>query len=54
LSYRVLLSNQAEKFYKKLPKNVRGRVRRALISLENNLTLEKSFTETYKETTASE
>jgi len=35
LSYTVLLSNQAEKFYKKLRKNVRARVREALISLES-------------------
>jgi len=35
LSYTVLLSNQAEKFYKKLRKNVRTRVRGALITLES-------------------
>jgi mRNA interferase RelE/StbE len=35
LSYRVLLSRQAEKFYKKLQRNVRGRVRKALIGLED-------------------
>ena len=35
MSYTVLLSNQAEKFYKKLRKNVRARVREALISLES-------------------
>jgi len=35
LSYTVLLSNQAEKFYKKLRKNVRARVREALITLES-------------------
>jgi len=35
LSYAVLLSSQAEKFYKKLRKNVRARVREALISLES-------------------
>ena len=35
MSYTVLLSSQAEKFYKKLQKNVQARVREALISLEN-------------------
>jgi len=35
LSYTVLLSNQAEKFYKKLLKNVRARIREALITLES-------------------
>ena len=35
MSYTVLLSNQAEKFYKKLRKNVRARVREALITLES-------------------
>ena len=35
MSYRVLLSSQAEKFYKKLRKNVQVRVREALLSLEN-------------------
>jgi len=35
LSYTVLLSSQAEKFYKKLRKNVRTRVREALVSLED-------------------
>ena len=35
MSYTVLVSNQAEKFYKKLRKNVRARVREALISLES-------------------
>jgi mRNA-degrading endonuclease RelE of RelBE toxin-antitoxin system len=35
LSYTVLLSNQAEKFYKKLRKNIRARVREALITLES-------------------
>jgi len=34
LSYAVLLSNQAERFYKKLRKDVRARVREALINLE--------------------
>jgi mRNA-degrading endonuclease RelE of RelBE toxin-antitoxin system len=36
LSYRVLLSNQAEKFYKKLQKKVRARVREALVILEKS------------------
>jgi len=35
LSYKVLLSSQAGKFYKKLQRNVRARVREALISLED-------------------
>jgi len=35
LSYTVLLSSQAEKFYKKLRKNIRARVREALIGLED-------------------
>jgi mRNA-degrading endonuclease RelE of RelBE toxin-antitoxin system len=35
LIYIVLLSNQVEKFYEKLQKSVRDRVREALISLEN-------------------
>jgi len=35
LKYQVLLSRQAEKFYAKLQKNVRVRVREALLSLEN-------------------
>ena len=35
MSYRVLLSSQASKFYKKLQKNVRVRVREVLVSLEN-------------------
>jgi len=35
LSYTVLLSNQAEKFYKRLRKNIRARVREALITLES-------------------
>jgi len=35
LSYTVLLSNQAERFYKKLQKNVRTRVREALTTLES-------------------
>lgn len=34
MTYTVLLSRQAEKFYKKLKKNVRARVRGALIILE--------------------
>jgi mRNA interferase RelE/StbE len=33
--YAVLLSRQAEKFYKKLEKNVKARVREALLTLEN-------------------
>jgi len=45
LSYAVLLSIQAEKFYEKLRKNVRVRVREALISLENKHTLENGFME---------
>jgi len=36
LSYKVLLSSQAKKFYEKLRKSVRARVREALISLEDN------------------
>jgi len=35
LKYRVLLSRQAEKFYDRLQRNVRLRVREALIGLEN-------------------
>ena len=35
MSYRVLLSSQASKFYEKLQKNVRVRVREVLVSLEN-------------------
>jgi mRNA-degrading endonuclease RelE of RelBE toxin-antitoxin system len=35
LTYTVLLSRQAEKFYKKLEKNVKARVREALIIIEN-------------------
>jgi len=35
LSYKVLLSSQSGKFYRRLQKNVQGRVRKALISLEN-------------------
>jgi len=35
LKYRVLLSRQAEKFYARLQKNVKTRVREALIGLEN-------------------
>jgi mRNA-degrading endonuclease RelE of RelBE toxin-antitoxin system len=34
LTYKVLLSRQAEKFYEKLKKNVKARVREALIILE--------------------
>jgi len=33
--YTVRLSRQAEKFYKKLEKNVKARVREALLTLEN-------------------
>lgn len=36
MSYRVFLSNQAEKFYKKLQKKVRARVREALVVLEKS------------------
>jgi mRNA-degrading endonuclease RelE of RelBE toxin-antitoxin system len=35
LTYTVLLSRQAEKSYKKLEKNVKARVREALIIMEN-------------------
>ena len=35
MSYTVLLSSRAEKFYRKLRKNIRARVSEALISLEN-------------------
>ena len=35
MSYTVLLSNQAEKFYERLRKNIRARVREALITLES-------------------
>ena len=35
MSYTVLLSSQAEKFYRRLRKNTRARVREALISLGN-------------------
>jgi mRNA-degrading endonuclease RelE of RelBE toxin-antitoxin system len=35
LTYAVLLSHQAEKFYKKLNKNIRARVREALTILES-------------------
>ena len=45
MSYTVLLSNQAEKFYKKLRKNVRARVREALITLESQPKLENGFME---------
>ncbi len=41
MSYTVLLSSQAEKFYKKLRKTVRARVREALISLESRPHAEK-------------
>jgi len=37
------LSSQAEKFYKKLHKNVQTRVREALISLENRPHAEKQL-----------
>lgn len=36
MSYRVLLSNQAKKFYEKLQRNVRARVREALVALEKS------------------
>ena len=35
MTYAVLLSHQAEKFYKKLKKNIRARVREALTILES-------------------
>lgn len=35
MTYTVLLSRQAEKFYKKLEKNVKARVRETLIIIEN-------------------
>lgn len=35
MKYTVLLSRQAEKFYKKLQENVRTQVRENLIGLEN-------------------
>jgi len=35
LKYTVLLSKQAEKFYDRLQRNVRVRVREALVGLEN-------------------
>ena len=35
MTYTVLLSRQAEKFYKQLEKNVKARVREALIIIEN-------------------
>jgi len=35
LKYTVLLSRQAEKFYDRLQRNVKTRVREALLSLEN-------------------
>jgi mRNA-degrading endonuclease RelE of RelBE toxin-antitoxin system len=35
LTYKVLLSRQAEKFYKKLGENTRARVREALTTLES-------------------
>jgi len=35
LSYRVLLSRQAERFYKKLQRNVRNKIRKALIDIES-------------------
>jgi len=35
LKYTVLLSRQAEKFYDKLQKNVKTRVRESLLSLES-------------------
>lgn len=35
MSYTVLLSGQAEKIYGKLSKDVRFRVRRALVNLKN-------------------
>jgi len=34
LTYTVLLSSQAQKFYEKLKKNVKARVREALLTLE--------------------
>jgi len=36
LTYTVLLSHQAEKFYKKLTENVKARVREALTTLEDH------------------
>lgn len=36
MTYTVLLSHQAEKFYKKLTENVKARVREALTTLEDH------------------
>jgi len=43
LTYTVLLSRQAEKFYKKLKKNLKDRVREALITLQNQPHLGKAL-----------
>jgi mRNA interferase RelE/StbE len=43
LTYTVLLSRQAEKFYKKLNKNLKDRVKEALIALQNQPHLRKAL-----------
>jgi mRNA interferase RelE/StbE len=43
LTYTVLLSRQAEKFYKKLNKNLKDRVKEALIALQNQPHLGKAL-----------
>lgn len=35
MTYKVLISRQAEKFYKKLEKNIKPKVKEALITLES-------------------
>ena len=42
MTYTVFLSHQAEKFYKKLKKNIRARVREALTILESTLRWKKA------------
>jgi len=43
MTYTVLLSHQAEKFYKKLNKNLKDRVKEALIKLQNKPHLGKTL-----------
>jgi mRNA interferase RelE/StbE len=43
MTYTVLLSHQAEKFYKKLNKNLKERVKEGLIKLQNEPNLGKAL-----------
>jgi len=43
MTYTVLLSHHAEKFYKKLNKNLKDRVKEALIKLQNEPHLGKTL-----------